>query len=62
MRIGELSTNNKRITGTGLSPESVNKGTEIKMLNDGKNIQRNLLFRNTNIKKNNGFEYGLSDW
>ena len=51
-----------RITGTGTSPESVNKGTEIKMQNDGKNIQRNLLFRNTYIKKNNGFEYGLSDW
>ena len=33
-----------------------------KMQNDGKNIQRNLLFRNTYIKKNNGFEYGLSDW
>lgn len=28
----------------------------------GKNIQRNLLFRNTYIKKSNGFEYGLGDW
>ena len=32
------------------------------MQNDGKNIQRNLLSLNTYIKKNNGFEYGLSDW
>lgn len=28
----------------------------------GKNIESNLLFRNTYIKKDNGFEYGLSDW
>lgn len=31
-------------------------------ITSGKNIQGNLLFRNTYIKKDNGFEYGLSDW